>query len=51
MTVDSNAGTADDTSYCVSYRETNFCWPSTERKKSPTILRLKIFTKVLAYYL
>src|SRR5882757_8901977 len=32
---DSNAGTADgDTSHCVPRRATNFCCPSTERKKS-----------------
>jgi hypothetical protein len=32
---DSNAGIADgDTSYCVPCRTTNFCCPSTGRKKS-----------------
>jgi hypothetical protein len=49
---DSNAGTADgDTSHCVPGRATNFCCPSTERKKSPAALWVKIFTKDIAYFL
>jgi hypothetical protein len=42
-----------DTSYCISSRVTNFCYPFTGRKKSPTdswrIVQLKLWLTIFSY--